>query len=138
MKRDRYRNRKLKSMWSWERYSAMGLGGFTGTDGCLLAPTVEGYKIFKGRVSSSSLHMLSGANRIEQSKFHSNSCYDIGPYKSTKSMFLLAITRRYITIPMLLHQIWIPISSKIRLSNASWCSCHPMVPLLCTTPPQLP
>ncbi|KAF8805341.1 hypothetical protein BYT27DRAFT_7104806, partial [Phlegmacium glaucopus] len=48
-----------------------GIGGFTGGKDCLLGPTVEGSKLFKGR-----------------SKFHSNNCYDIGPYKSTKEYVL--------------------------------------------------
>lgn len=65
-----------------------GIGGFTGGKDCLLGPTVEGSKLFKGRVRSSSLHILYGTNCIGQSKFHSNNCYDIGPYKSTKEYVL--------------------------------------------------
>jgi len=38
------------------------IGGFTGGENCLLGPTVEGSKLFKGR-----------------GKFHSNDCYHIGP-----------------------------------------------------------
>lgn len=48
-----------------------GIGGFTGGKNCLLGPTVEGSKLFKGR-----------------DKFHSNNYYHIGPYKSTKEYVL--------------------------------------------------
>ncbi|KAF9448527.1 hypothetical protein P691DRAFT_669241 [Macrolepiota fuliginosa MF-IS2] len=47
------------------------IGSFTGDVGALLGPTVEGSKLFKGRF-----------------KFHSQECYDIGPYKSTKDYVL--------------------------------------------------
>ncbi|KDR81324.1 hypothetical protein GALMADRAFT_91910 [Galerina marginata CBS 339.88] len=47
------------------------IGSFAGDAGALLGPTVEGGKLFKGRA-----------------KFHSQACYDIGPYKSTKDYVL--------------------------------------------------
>lgn len=51
------------------RFSA--IGGFAGPAGSILGPTVEGSKLFKGR-----------------GKFHSNRCYPIGPYKTTKEYIL--------------------------------------------------
>ena len=65
-----------------------GIGGFTGGKNCLLGPTVEGSKLFKGRVSSSFLYLLCTTDSNGQDKFHSNSCYHIGPYKSTKEYVL--------------------------------------------------
>lgn len=51
------------------RFSA--IGGFAGPTSYALGPTVEGSKLFKGR-----------------GKFHSNECYPIGPYKTTKEYIL--------------------------------------------------
>ena len=64
------------------------IGGFTGDKNCLLGPTVEGSKLFKGRVSSPFLYLLLAADGNGQGKFHSNDCYHIGPYKSTKEYVL--------------------------------------------------
>ncbi|KAG2032809.1 kinase-like domain-containing protein [Suillus americanus] len=51
------------------RFSA--IGGFASPTSYTLGPTIEGSKFFKGR-----------------SKFHSNRCYPIGPYKTTKEYIL--------------------------------------------------
>ncbi|KAG2088374.1 uncharacterized protein F5147DRAFT_781011 [Suillus discolor] len=51
------------------RFSA--IGGFASPTSYALGPTVEGSKLFKGR-----------------GKFHSNICYPIGPYKTTKEYIL--------------------------------------------------
>ncbi|KIK40673.1 hypothetical protein CY34DRAFT_806970 [Suillus luteus UH-Slu-Lm8-n1] len=51
------------------RFSA--IGGFASPTSSTLGPTVEGSKLFKGR-----------------GKFHSNRCYPIGPYKTTKEYIL--------------------------------------------------
>lgn len=47
----------------------------------------------------------------------------LAPTKVLRSTFLLAMTRRYITIHMLLHWISILISSRIHLSSTLWHSC---------------
>ena len=64
------------------------IGGFTGDKNYLLGPTVEGSKLFKGRVSSPFLYLLLAADGNGQGKFHSNDCYHIGPYKGTKEYVL--------------------------------------------------
>ncbi|KAG1906342.1 kinase-like domain-containing protein, partial [Suillus fuscotomentosus] len=51
------------------RFSA--IGGFASPTSHALGPTVEGSKLFKGR-----------------GKFHSNRCYPIGPYETTKEYIL--------------------------------------------------
>jgi len=48
-----------------------GIGGFTGCTTHSLGPTVEGSKLYKGR-----------------GRFHSDECYPIGPYKTTKAYVL--------------------------------------------------
>ncbi|KAG1734772.1 hypothetical protein EDD22DRAFT_925248 [Suillus occidentalis] len=49
----------------------IAIGGFASPTSSTLGPTVEGSKLFKGR-----------------GKFHSNRCYPIGPYKTTKEYIL--------------------------------------------------
>ncbi|KAG2750471.1 hypothetical protein P692DRAFT_20729471, partial [Suillus brevipes Sb2] len=47
------------------------IGGFASPAGSILGPTIEESKLIKGR-----------------GKFHSNKCYPIGPYKTTKGYIL--------------------------------------------------
>ena len=54
----------------------------------MLTRTNRGRKLFKGRVSSPFLYLLLAADGNGQGKFHSNDCYHIGPYKSTKEYVL--------------------------------------------------
>ncbi|KAL8688911.1 MAG: hypothetical protein Q9218_005298 [Villophora microphyllina] len=67
-----------------------GIGGLM-PDGTL-GPTVEGMKLFKGRVGKSQLYhlrnLIENTHELGQDKFHSPTCYNIGPYSSTKQYVL--------------------------------------------------
>lgn len=53
-----------------------------------LGPTVEGMKLFKGRVSALKILAKYGLILKVKDKFHSSEFYDLGPYKSTKAYVL--------------------------------------------------
>lgn len=105
------------------RFSA--IGGFASPTSSTLGPTVEGSKLFKGRVSLSFVSILLTTNLLHLYRINFI-LIDAIPSVHTKpqrNTFSLATTKKYTTILMLLRPISTPTFSKSHLSK-TLCSSY--------------